>query len=100
MKKHDFDRESRVVLRRKRSWLAALCRGYWKDSCDAVIESWPSSPMTQGELDRLLYEKGTERLHDKYGSVLATILIAILIEVIKLMIDRWWNNNAMTTVES
>lgn len=78
---------------RERGGLRLAARGRFRDQCvDWAVADWPGD--VEGVEDRLR-ERLVARTKEQYGSVVATLLIGIAVNLICRLIVEWWKKRQL-----
>lgn len=75
---------------RERGGLRLASRGRFRDQCvDWAVADWPTGELP-GEIEDRLRERLVARTEERYGSILAMLLVGIAVNLICRLIVEWW----------
>jgi hypothetical protein len=75
---------------RERGGFRLAARARFRDQCvDWAVADWPTGELP-GEVEDRLRERLVARTEERYGSILATLLIGIAVNLICRLIVEWW----------
>ena len=90
---------------RERGGLMLSTHGAYRDRCvDWAVIDWPGDPACDddvldgydtGAIEAALRKRLTDRTREQYGSIVATILIGIAVNMICRLIVEWWKKRRL-----
>jgi hypothetical protein len=80
---------------RERGGLRLAAHGRFRDRCvEWAVADWPTGELP-GEIEAILRERLAGRTREEYGSVVATLLIGIAVNLICRLIVDWWERRRL-----
>ena len=80
---------------RERGGLRLAAHGRFRDRCvEWAVADWPTGELP-GEVEGILRDRLAARTREEYGSILATLLIGIAVNLICRLIVEWWRRRRL-----